>query len=54
MFAQRGRTTKHRFEYGVNMTNVKKTVDTSELCTDLIGVGYSNITFKSKSAVDKH
>jgi phage minor structural protein len=53
VFAQRGRTTKHRFEYGVNMTNVKKTVDTSELCTALIGVGNSNITFKSVSADDK-
>ena len=53
VFAQRGRVTKHRFEYGVNMTKVKKSVDTSELCTALIGVGNNNITFKEAQADDK-
>ena len=52
-FSQRGRVTKHRFEYGRNLSNVKRTVDTSELCTALIGVGNNDITFKEVQADDK-
>ena len=53
VFAERGRVTNHRFEYGVNLSQVKKTMDTSELCTALIGVGKDGITFKDVDASDK-
>lgn len=53
VFARRGRVTRHRFEYGVNMTSVEKTVDSSELVTALIGVGKDDITFKEVEVDDK-
>lgn len=53
VYKQRGNVTKKRFEYGVNMTKVKRTVDTSELVTALIGVGNNGTTFKSVTADDK-
>ncbi|GAA0703225.1 hypothetical protein GCM10008904_10120 [Paraclostridium ghonii] len=53
VFAKRGRVTKHRFEYGVNMTSVEKIVDSSELVTALIGLGKDDITFKEVESDDK-
>lgn len=53
VFAKRGKVTKHRFEYGVNMTSVEKIVDSSELVTALIGIGKDNITFKEVESDDK-
>ncbi|MDU3338210.1 phage tail spike protein [Paraclostridium bifermentans] len=53
VFAKRGRVTKHRFEYGVNMTSVEKIVDSSELVTALIGLGKNDITFKEVESDDK-
>lgn len=52
-YGKRGRDTKHRFEYGVNMTEVKKNVDASNICTALIGVGNGDLDFKSVDAPDK-
>lgn len=47
VYRQRGRATKKRFEYGINVSGVSKTVDMSELCTAIIGTGANNIDFKS-------
>lgn len=53
VFAKRGRVTKYRFEYGVNMTSVEKIVDSSDLVTALIGLGKDDITFKEVESDDK-
>lgn len=47
IYAQRGKETRKRFEYGVNVSGVSKKVDMSELATALIGIGSDNINFKS-------
>lgn len=41
------------FSYGKNLTSVKRTVDSSNLVTALIGIGSGNITFKEIVADDK-
>lgn len=43
----RGRETRKRFEYGVNVSNVSKQIDISELYTAMIGIGKGGIDFKS-------
>lgn len=47
VYRQRGKQTRKRFEYGVNVAGVSKKVDMSELVTALIGTGKNNIDFKS-------
>jgi phage minor structural protein len=39
LFSQRGQFRGKRFVYGKDVTNIKRTVDTSNLCTALIGRG---------------
>ena len=53
LFKARGSVTNFRFEYGVNMSSVVKTVDSSELCTGLIGIGKDGLTFKNVAYYDK-
>lgn len=53
VYKSRGTDNGARFAYGKNVSSVKKTVDTSELATALIGVGRNNLTFKSVDAPDK-
>ena len=43
----RGRETRKRFEYGVNVSNVSKQIDISELYTAMIGIGKGGLDFKS-------
>ena len=43
----RGRETRKRFEYGVNVSGVSKQIDISNLCTAMIGYGKGGIDFKS-------
>ena len=50
---KRGRHDLFRFEYGVNMSNVSRTCDATNICTALIGVGNDNLDFKSVDADDK-
>jgi phage minor structural protein len=52
-YAERGSFNGVRFEYGHNVTKVKKSVDSSELVTALIGEGKNGIDFKSIEAPDK-
>ena len=42
-----------RFTYDKNIQNIERTIDVSQLCTALIGVGNNEITFKSVEATDK-
>ena len=42
-----------RFTYNKNIQDIERTIDVSELCTALIGVGNNDITFKSVEADDK-
>lgn len=42
-----------RFTYDKNIQNIERTIDVSQLCTALIGVGNNEITFKSVEADDK-
>lgn len=44
---QRGRETRKRFEYGVNVSGVSKQIDISNLCTAMIGIGKGGLDFKS-------
>ena len=53
VYTQRGRDKGLRFAYTKNLTSIKRTVDTSELATALIGVGNNNITFKELDLPDK-
>ena len=50
---ERGAFSGFRFSYDKNMDSVKRSVDSSELVTALIGVGNDGITFKEASASDK-
>lgn len=43
----RGRETRKRFEYGVNVSGVSKQIDISNLCTAMVGYGKGGIDFKS-------
>ena len=43
----RGRETRKRFEYGVNVSGVSKQIDISNLCTAMVGVGKGGIDFKT-------
>lgn len=52
-YAERGSFNGLRFEYGENLTKVKKTEDSSELVTALIGEGKNGVDFKSVQAEDK-
>lgn len=52
-YAERGSFKGLRFEYGENITKVKKSVDSSELVTALIGEGKNGVDFKSVQAEDK-
>lgn len=47
VYRERGKKTRKRFEYGVNVSGVSKREDRSELVTALIGIGSNNIDFKS-------
>lgn len=53
VFARRGSDKGLRFAYSKNLTSVKRTVDTSNIATALIGIGNSNITFKDLDLEDK-
>lgn len=53
VFRERGTFNGFRFSYDKNIESIKRTVDTSELATALIGIGKENITFSSVSASDK-
>ena len=53
LYTQRGARDLHRFEYGFNMSGVTRKVDSTEVCTALIGVGADNIDIKSVEAEDK-
>ena len=50
---ERGDFKGTRFEYSKNITNVRKSIDYSELATALIGVGTNDLTFRSIKADDK-
>ena len=50
---ERGDFKGTRFEYSKNITNVRKSIDYSELATALIGVGSNDLTFRSITADDK-
>lgn len=50
---ERGDFKGTRFEYSKNITNVRKSIDYSELATALIGVGTNDLTFRSITADDK-
>ena len=50
---ERGDFKGTRFEYSKNITNVRKSIDYSELATALIGVGSNGTDFRSVEAGDK-
>ena len=52
-YAQRGAFNGVRFEYGQNVTKVKKTVDYSELATALVCQGNNGTTISSVEEADK-
>lgn len=43
---RRGKETRKRFEYGVNVSGVSKQIDISNLCTAMVGTGKGGIDFK--------
>lgn len=45
LYKELGQNTGARFDYGVNLANVTKKEDMSELCTALIGVGKDDLNF---------
>lgn len=51
--SQRGSDKGLRFAYSKNLTSIKRTIDTSNIATALIGVGKNNITFKDLDLPDK-
>lgn len=53
VYAQRGKDRGLRFAYTKNLTSIKRTIDTSNIVTALIGIGNSNITFKDLDLPDK-
>lgn len=53
VYTQRGRDRGLRFAYTKNLTSIKRTIDTSEIATALIGVGKNGITFKELDLPDK-
>lgn len=53
VYAQRGADRGLRFSYTKNLTSIKRTIDTSNIATALIGIGNSNITFKDLDLPDK-
>ena len=53
VYKERGKVNEKVFYYGKNLSSVSKTVDSSELCTRLIGVGTNNIDFKTIDKPDK-
>ena len=53
VYKKRGTFNGFRFSYDKNIESIKRSVDTSELATALIGVGQDNITFASVFASDK-
>lgn len=53
VYIKRGTDKGLRFAYSKNLTSIKRTIDTSDLATALIGVGKNNITFKEIETEDK-
>ena len=53
IFKERGRNEGFRFSYSSNLSSIVRTVDTSTLCTALIGVGNSDLTFRDIETSDK-
>ena len=49
----RGQDNGLRFTYDKNIQSIERTVDVSQLCTALIGVGNNGLTFKSVESTDK-
>lgn len=43
---RRGKETRKRFEYGINVSGVSKQIDISNLCTAMVGTGKGGIDFK--------
>lgn len=46
IYSTRGRETNKRFEYGINVSDVGKQIDISELYTAMIGIGKGGLDFK--------
>lgn len=53
VYSERNAKFEHLFSYKKNMSNVTRTIDSSNLVTALIGVGNNNVTFKNIQADDK-
>ena len=53
VYIKRGMDRGLRFAYTKNLTSIKRTIDTSNIATALIGIGNSNITFKELDLPDK-
>ena len=55
VYKKRGKDIGKRFEFGKNITGITRKVDSSELCTALIGFGNNDITFKEATidSIDK-
>ena len=52
-YAERGDFSGIRFDYGANITRVKKTEDLTELATALVCIGKNGTTISSETAPDK-
>lgn len=55
VYESRGKITGKRFEFGRDINKIKRTVDSSELATALIGIGNNGIRFTNvtKNEIDK-
>lgn len=55
IFVNRGKVTGKRFEFAKDIEGIVRKVDSSELCTALVGVGRDNINFRDVqvSGIDK-
>lgn len=53
VFRQRGNFKGFRFDYDTNMTEIERSVDTTNLVTALIGVGKNGLTFRELEEADK-
>lgn len=53
VYIKRGMDRGLRFAYSKNLTSIKRTIDSSNIATALIGIGKNNITFKDLDLPDK-
>ncbi|WP_332586332.1 phage tail spike protein [Clostridium sp.] len=53
IYKERGSNKGFRFSYSSNLSSIVRTVDTSSLCTALIGVGKNDVDFKNIETSDK-